>query len=82
MPALGNRHPLNFHCVIQAFHLVNAFYLRCLPEARRVALADEALLPHFELAQSAARLPHSSNMAQIPYPSESIATLHPFGPII
>ncbi len=51
MPALSERHPLNFHCVIQAPFptnanlLLNAFYLRCLPEAKRVALAEEAQLP-------------------------------------
>ncbi len=72
MPALSERHPLNFQCVIQAplptnaNLLVNAFFLRCLPEAWRVALAEEAQLPPLEVAQAAARLPHSSNTAWIP----------------
>jgi hypothetical protein len=56
IPPLGARHPLTLHYIMALLStdtniLVNAIYLRCLPEAMRTALADKAELPPFELAQ-------------------------------
>jgi hypothetical protein len=63
MPPMGDRHPLAYHSDIMALLpadgnvLVNAIFLRGLPEAMRTALVDKAELPPFELAQAAAQLP-------------------------
>jgi hypothetical protein len=63
MPPIGDRQPLAYHSDIMAllptdgYLLVNAVFLRGLPEAIRAALAAKAELPPFELAQAAAQLP-------------------------
>jgi hypothetical protein len=62
LPPMGDRHPLAYLSDIMALLpadgnlLVNAIFLRGQTEAIRVALADKAELPPFELAQAAARL--------------------------
>jgi hypothetical protein len=94
MPPMGERHPLAYHSDIMALFpadgnvLVNAIFLRGLPEAMRTALVDKAELPPFELAQAAAQLarstaaqaPVSVNAAPPPAAPSPPASAAPFVP--
>ncbi len=66
LPPMGDKHPLTYLSDIMALLptngdlMINAIFLRGQTEALKAALADKMELSPFELAQAAARLPHST----------------------
>jgi hypothetical protein len=87
MSLMGDRHPLAYHSDSMALLpadgnvLVNAIFLHGLPEVMRAALADKVELKPFELAQAAARLPHSTAV-QAPVSVNAAPTAAPSPPVL
>jgi hypothetical protein len=87
MPLIGDRHPLAYHSDIMALLpadgnvLVNDSFLHGLPEVMRAALVDKVERKPFELAQAAARLPHSTAV-QAPVSVNAAPTAAPSSPIL